>query len=117
MSSNRIITACLLALIAFAIACGINSVSTAELDTVKPGNVLTYRYRKSDNKEWFYADKITRIDGDTIYYNASKSESSKGSDSRIQDFDTTQELSIKKEDLLKFATEQGEEKKKIIWIE
>jgi hypothetical protein len=107
----------LIAAVFFISACGINSVSPAELETVKPGNVLTYRYRKPDNKEWFYADKITRIDGDSIYYNASKNESTKGSDSRLNDFDTTQELSIKKEELLKYATEQGEEKKKVIWIE
>jgi len=117
MLSNRIITICFLALFTFSFACGINSVSKAELEAVKPGNVLTYRYRKPDNKEWFYADKVTRIDGDSIYYNASRNESTKGSDSRLKDFDTTQELSIKKEELLKYATEQGEEKKKIIWIE
>ncbi len=100
-----------------AIGCGINSVTKAELEAVKAGDVITYRYRKAVNKEWFYADKITRIDGETIYYNASRSESTKGSDSRIRDFDTTKELSMKKADLLKFETEQGEEKKKIIWIE
>jgi len=117
MFAKLIVTACLCAIIAFAFACGINTVSREELEAVKPGAILTYRYRKSDNKEWFYSDKITRIDGDTIYYNASKNESTKGSDARIKEFDTTQELSIKKEVLLKYADEQGEEKKKIIWIE
>ena len=97
-------------------ACGINSVSKRELENVKAGDVLTYRYRKAD-KEWFYADKIVRIDGDTIYYNASKNESTKGNDGRLKDFDTSQELSMKKADLLKYETEQGEERKKIIWIE
>ena len=97
-------------------ACGINTVSKSELEAVKPGNVLTYRYKKGD-KDWFYADKITRIDGDTIYYNASKNESTKGNDVRIKDFDTTQELSMKKADLLKYETEQGDDKKTIIWIE
>ncbi len=114
---RKVIAFVFIACAVISIACGINSVSQAELGSVKPGNVLTYRYRKSDNKEWFYADKITRIDGDMIYYNASKSESTKGSDARIKDFDTTQELSMKKEELLKYATEQGDEKKKIIWIE
>ena len=117
MFANRIITAFLLAIIAFGSSCGINSVSRAELDAVKPGAILTYRYRKSDNKEWFYSDKITRIDGDTIYYNASKNESTKGNDVRIKEFDTTQELSMKKADLLKYESEQGDEKKTIIWIE
>jgi hypothetical protein len=97
-------------------SCGINTVSKSELEAVKPGNVLTYRYKKGD-KDWFYSDKITRIDGDTIYYNASKNESTKGNDARIKDFDTTQELSMKKADLLKYETEQGDEKKTIIWIE
>ena len=97
-------------------ACGINSVSKQELENVKVGDVLTYRYRKAD-KEWFYADKIVRIDGDTFYYNASKNESTKGNDSRLTDFDTSQELSMKKADLMKYETEQGEERKKIIWIE
>jgi len=116
MLSKKIFAIIVVSCLAFIAACGINSVTRAELEAVKPGNVLTYRYRKVD-KEWFYADKITRIEGETIYYNASKSESTKGSDARIKEFDTTQELSIKKADLLKFETEQGEEKKKIIWIE
>ncbi len=115
MSFNRIFILCLSAAL-LATACGINSVTKAELEAVKPGNVLTYRYRKAD-KEWFYADKVTRIEGDTFYYNPSKSESTKGSDARIKDFDTTQELSMSKADLLKYETEQGDEKKKIIWIE
>ena len=97
-------------------ACGINSVSKRELENVKAGDVLTYRYRKAD-KEWFYADRIVRIDGDTIYYNASKNESTKGNDGRLKDFDTSQELSMKKADLMKYETEQGEERKKILWIE
>ena len=105
-----------LAAVIFTSACGINSVTKAEIEKVKAGNVVTYRYRKGD-KEWFYADRIVRVDGETIYYNASKNESTKGNDERLRDFDTTQELSMKKADLLKYETEQGEEKKKIIWIE
>ena len=114
--SMKSILAIFLAAITFVSACGINSVSKRELENVKAGDVLTYRYRKAD-KEWFYADRIVRIDGDTIYYNASKNESTKGNDSRLKDFDTAQELSMKKSDLLKYETEQGEERKKIIWIE
>ena len=97
-------------------ACGINSVSRAELEAVKPGNVITYRYKK-EGKDWFYSDKVTRVDGDTIYYNPSRNESTKGNDVRIREFDTTQELSVKKADLLKYETEHGDEKKTIIWIE
>jgi hypothetical protein len=98
------------------LGCGINTVTQSELEAVKAGNVLTYRYKKGD-KDWFYSDKVTRVDGDTIYYNPSRNESTKGNDVRIKEFDTTQELSIKKADLLKYATEQGDEKKTIIWIE
>ena len=100
----------------FASACGINSVSKKELENIQAGNVVTYRYRKGD-KEWFYADKIVRVEGDNVYYNASKNESTKGNDHRLREFDTTKELSMKIADLLKYETEQGDEKKKIIWIE
>lgn len=96
--------------------CGINSVTKAEIDTIKPGNKITYRFQR-DGKSWFYADKVTRIDGDTIYYNASKSESTSGSDARLDDYDTTRELSIKKAEIAKFDTEQPPNDKKIIWIE
>jgi hypothetical protein len=115
MAIKGILSLCLAA-ISFVAACGINSVSKQELENVKAGNVVTYRYRKAE-KEWFYADKIVRVDGDTIYYNASKNESTKGTDERLRDFDTTQELSIKKADFMKYETEQGDERKKIIWIE
>ena len=100
----------------FASGCGINSVTKAEIEKIHAGNVVTYRYRKAD-KEWFYADKIVRVEGDSIYYNASKNESTKGNDHRLRDFDNSKELAMKKEDLLKYETEQGEERKKIIWIE
>lgn len=100
----------------FAPACGINSVTKAEIEKIQAGNVVTYRYRKGD-REWFYADKIVRVEGDSVYYNASKNESTKGNDYRLRDFDTTKELTMKKADLLKYEAEQGEEKKKIIWIE
>ncbi len=97
--------------------CGLNSVTKAEIEAIKPGNKITYRFKKNDGKSWFYADKVTRVEGDTVYYNASKSESTKGSDTRLEDYDTTRELSIKKEELVKFETEQGTDEKKIIWIE
>ncbi len=96
--------------------CGINSVTKAEIEAIKPGNKITYRFQRN-GKSWFYADKVTRVEGDTIYYNASKSESTKGSDARLDDYDTTRELSIKKADILKFESEQPPDDKKIIWIE
>lgn len=97
-------------------ACGINSVTKAEIEAIKPGNKITYRFQR-DGKSWFYADKVTRVEGDTIYYNASKNESTKGSDSKLDEFDTTREHSIKKADIVKFEAEQPPDQKKIIWIE
>ena len=101
--------------LATALACGINSVSKRQLEEVKAGDVITYRYQKG-GKSWFYSDKVTRVDGDKVFYNPSKSESTAGNDTRIQSFDTDRELSIAKADLLKFETEQGEERKVVIWI-
>ena len=101
--------------ISLAAACGINSVTKADLEKVKAGDVLVYRYQK-DGKSWFYADKITRIEGDKIYYNPSEKEGTAGNDERLKTFDTKRELSTTKADILKFDTEQGDERKVIIWI-
>lgn len=101
--------------IAAALACGINSVSKRQLEGIKAGDVITYRYQKG-GKSWFYADKVTRVDAEKVYYNPSKSESTAGNDGRIQSFDLDRELSIAKSELLKFDTEQGEERKVVIWI-
>ncbi len=103
------------ALFTLAAACGINSVTKAQLEAVKPGDVLVYRYQK-DGKSWFYADKITRIEGDKIYYNPSEKEGTAGNDERIKSFDTKREMSTTKAELLKYETEQGDERKVIIWI-
>jgi hypothetical protein len=99
----------------FAIACGINSVTKQELNAVKPGDVMVYRYQR-DGKSWFYADKITGSEGERVYYNPSKSEGSAGNDDRLKEFDTTRELSIPKKELLQYETEQGDDRKVIIWI-
>lgn len=96
--------------------CGVNQVTKAQLEAVKAGDVLTYRYQK-DGKSWFYADKVTRIEGDTIYYNPSEKEGTAGNDSRLGTFDTDRELSITRDELLKYETEQGDERKVIIWIQ
>jgi len=80
----------------------------------EPGDVLTYRFQK-DGKSWFYSDKVTRIEGDKVYYNPSRKEATSGL-SDIKDFDTSREGSISKADLLKYETEQGDDKKVIIWI-
>lgn len=107
-----IIAAVFISLVA---ACGINSVTKAQLEGVKTGDVVVYRYQK-DGKSWFYADKITKIEGDKLFYNPSSKEGTAGNDERIKTFDTTRELSITKAELLKYETEQGDEKKVIIWI-
>ena len=102
-------------MISLGAACGVNSVTKAELEKVKPGDVLVYRFQK-DGKSWFVADKITRIEGDKIYYNPSEKEGTAGNDERLKKFDTTRELSTTKAELLKYDTEQGAERKVIIWI-
>lgn len=113
MKKNVIILFALVCL--FAAACGINSVTKEQLSNVKAGNVLVYRFQKND-KSWFVADKITRIEGDKIFFVMGKMEANNGNDERIRDFGTD-EGSITKEELLKFSDEQGESQKKIIWIE
>lgn len=108
----------LFVVLAFAalLGCGINSVTKAELEAVKAGDVITYRFQKG-GKSWFYADKVTRIEGEKVYYNPSKSESTSGSDARLQQYDASRELSIPKAELLKYETEQGDDRKVVIWIE
>ena len=104
-----------LTIVVLGLACGVNSVTKAELEKVKAGDVLVYRYQK-EGKSWFYADKITRIEGDKIYYNPSAKEGTAGNDERLKTFDTARELSTTKAELLKYDTEQGDERKVIIWI-
>ena len=112
---NRLKFLFVIGVLAFALGCGINSVSKRQLEAVKAGDVLTYRYQKG-GKSWFYADKVTRVEGDKIYYNPSKNEATAGNDERLQHYDTARELSISKADLLKYETEQGEDRKVVIWI-
>lgn len=99
----------------FIAGCGINSVTKEELANVKPGNVLVYRFQRS-GKSRFIADKITRIEGDKIYFVMGKYDAGKGTDASIREFGTDED-SITKEELLKFSEEQGADQKKIIWIE
>ena len=104
-----------IASILLALSCGVNSVTRAQLEAVKAGDVLVYRYQK-DGKSWFYADKVTGIEGDKIYYNPSSKEGTAGNDDRLRSFDSSREMSINRADLLKFETEQGDDRKVIIWI-
>ena len=103
------------AIVLFGAACGINAVTKAQLEAVKAGDVLVYRYQK-DGKSWFYADKITKIEGDKVYFNPSQKEGTAGNDERLKTFDTSRELSTTKADILKYETEQGDDRKVIIWI-
>jgi hypothetical protein len=96
-------------------ACGVNTVTKQQLEKVKAGDVLVYRFQK-DGKTWFYADKITRLEGDKIFYNPGKKEGTAGNDDRLKEFVTDKELSISKAELLTYETEQGDDKKVIIWI-
>jgi len=112
---NRIKFLFVVAIVTFSLGCGINSVSKRQLEEVKAGDVITYRYQKG-GKSWFYADKVTRVEGDKIYYNPSRNESTAGNDTKLKDYDTSRELSIAKADLMKYDTEQGEERKVVIWI-
>lgn len=98
-------------------SCGINSVTRKQLENVKAGDILVYRFRKgADGKSWFYADKITRIEGDKVFYQPGKSEATAGNDDRLMVFVPDKENSISKDELLQYVTEQGDEKKVIIWI-
>ncbi|MEO6590000.1 MAG: hypothetical protein ABIP06_11925 [Pyrinomonadaceae bacterium] len=86
-----------------------------QIENIKAGDVVVYRFQK-DGKSWFYADKITRIEGDKVFYNPGKMEADKGNDDRLKDFVADKELSISKAELLKYETEQGDDKKVIVWI-
>src|SRR6187431_464087 len=99
-------------MVSLAAACGMNAVTKAQLEAVKPGDVLVYRYQK-DGKSWFYADKITKIEGDKVYFNPSQKEGTAGNDERLKTFDTSRELSTTKADILKYETEQGDDRKVI----
>lgn len=115
MLSRRFIRTMIVGLLLAIAGCGINSVTKAQLQAVKPGDILVYRFQK-DGKSWFYADKITRIEGDKVYYNPGKHESTSGKDDRIKDFDSDRQLSITRDELLKYENEQGDDRKVIIWI-
>ena len=116
MRKNLYLPSIFALIVTLAVACGGSSVTKEQLANVKPGDVMVYRYQK-DGKSWFYADKITRIDGDTIYYNASDKEGTSVGDERIKSFDTRREIPISKEKLATFETEQGDDRKVITAIQ
>lgn len=102
-------------LLTFFTAC--NTVTKDELQNVKAGDVVIWRYKKAaDGKEWMYAEKITRVEGDTIYFNPGKMEATSKNDHRLSEFVTTNEDSIKRDELLKYSDLTGEDQKVIIEI-
>jgi uracil phosphoribosyltransferase len=113
MAKKAIIITALICILAS--ACSVNSVTKQQLEQVKAGDVLVYRFQK-DGKTWFYADKITRIESDKVFYNPGKMEATAGNDDRLKEFVTDKESTISKAELLKYDTEQGDDRKVIIWI-
>lgn len=94
-------------------------VTRAELESLKPGNIVVFRYDK-DGKTWRYGEKINRIEGDTIYYYPSKYEApgtAKDAYKITTQFEESKELSRTKEEYYKFETDQGPERRAIMWIE
>ncbi len=112
---NKFLIFTILLSIFIAVACGLNSVTKVELEQVKAGDVLVYRYQKG-GRSWFYADKITRIEDDRVFFNPGKMEATSGTDGRLDSFLTDKESLISKAELLKYETEQGTDRKVIIWI-
>jgi hypothetical protein len=92
-----------------------NTVTKEQLKNVKVGDKLIYRAKK-DGKEWMWAEKITRIEGDKVYYNPGKMEATSKNAPALDDFDTTKEGSIGKEELLKYSDLTGDDQKVIIEI-
>ena len=110
-------TFAILALFMAALSCSAAKVTRAELEALKPGDVVVFRYDK-DGKTWRYGEQITRIEGDKIYYYPSTHESGDGKTAKITtDFNKSAELSRTKEEYYKFEANQGPEKRAIMWIE
>lgn len=102
-----------LLLLGIILAC--NTVSKQQLQNVKVGDKLVYRYQK-DGKEWMYVDKITRIEGDKIYYVPGKMEATSKNELSLDNFVTDKEGSITKDELMKYDQETGDDHKVIIEI-
>ncbi len=105
--------------VVIALGCSAAKVTRAELEALKPGNIVVFRYDK-DGKTMRYGEKITRIEGDTIYYYPSKYEgpgTAKDAYKITSDFEESKELSRSKQEYYKFETDQGPERRAIMWIE
>jgi len=111
----KILAKILLFLLLLGIVPACNTVSKQQLQSVKVGDKLIYRHKK-DGREWMWAEKITRIDGDKIYYNPGKKEATSKNAPALDDFDTSQEDVITKEELLKYSDLTDDDQKVIIEI-
>lgn len=111
-------TVFLLALLLAAFAgCGINSVTPEELQAVKPGDILFFRYRKpTGDKSWMYAQKVVRVTPDSVYVHSGTVEGTSVQMPELREFDESTEMSMAKSELVQFADEQGEEKRVVIRI-
>jgi hypothetical protein len=101
-------------LLGLGLAC--NTVSKKQLEDVKVGDKLVYRYKKPDGKEWMYVDKITRIEGDKIYYVPGKMEATSKNELSLDNFVVDREGSLTKDELLKYTDETGDDHKVVIEI-
>ena len=104
------------AAVALLAGCDKDSVTAAEIEAIGPGSKVIYRFFE-DGKRWYYLDKVTRIEGDTVYYLPSVHKSSSSSDGRLYDLNTSRELSMTRAELMKFQTSQEPNNKKIVRIE
>ncbi len=103
--------------VVFLTGCSAAKVSRAELEALKAGDVVVFRHDR-DGKTWRYAEKITKVDAEKIYYYPSKYESGDGKTYKVAtEFDESTERSRTREEYYKFETDQGPERRAIMWIE
>lgn len=119
MSFRNLSIFALFVCVVVAFGCSAKKVTRAELEALKPGDIVVFRYH-TDKDAYRYSEKITRIEGDLIYYYPSKYEIPTGGKKDykiVTEFVETNELSRTKEEYYKFEHEQGPEKRAIMWIE
>lgn len=97
--------------------CGINSVTKEEIKNIKPGDILFYRYERKVNgtRSWMFAERVTRISGDSVYYNPGTVEATSVREPELKTF-SEEEKATTFTDLQRFSEEQGDEKVVIIRI-
>ncbi len=118
MLFHRFAAALVFAFLTISMACSAAKVTRAQLEALKPGDVVVFRYDK-DGKTWKYGEKITKIEGDKIYYYPSKYEAgnSKAEYKITTDFDESKEMSRTKDEFYKYETDQEPDRRAIMWIE